>query len=128
MVVCRSLGDCRATALVTTLSRHLGVSILCFAKCNLLALRHRDISLALAHVVAVIHRLLLLFALDHAIHLNDQLVRKESLDCIAVNLDHMIFCKVELGLLLVLDHLCLFRLLVEPDVGAFCLVSELLVV
>lgn len=53
---------------------------------------------------------------------------KESLDRVAIDLDQMISCEVELGLFLILDHLCLFRVLVEPDVGAFCLVSKLLVV
>lgn len=96
--------------------------------CELLVLAGRHVGLALAQVGAVIYHFFRLFALDHAVNLDNQLVRKEALNDVGVDLDHVIFYKVELGLFLILNDLCLFSALVDPNVIAFSLVRELLVV
>ena len=66
--------------------------------------------------------------LDHAEDLNYKLIGHQSVDDVRVNLKPVVLREVELGLPLVLHDLCLFSLLVEPDVGALVFISELLVV
>jgi len=93
--------------------------------------RHFEGSISLVGTVVsrVIGLLLLDFArLDHTEHLNNELVRHQSVDNVRVNLEPVVFRVAELRLLLVLNHLCLLGLLVEPDISALVLVGELLVV
>lgn len=93
--------------------------------------RHFEGSISLAGTIVsrVIGLFLLDFTrLDHTENLNNQLVRHQSVDNVRVNLEPVVFRVAELRLLLVLNHLCLLGLLVEPDISALVLVGELLVV
>lgn len=88
-----------------------------------------SISLVGTIVSRVIGLLLLDFSrLDHTLNFDNQWVRRQMIDHVRVNLEPVVFRVAELRLLLVLNHLCLLSLLVEPDISALVLVGELLVI